>query len=199
MDQLGRQNYTTDPQGWKEGSGKGFEVDDPIFRVQVMKGDSPAAIKINQIVILNNIDLIGLSQADNLLFFLQSIGSPQGIVEAGNSIEEGNLAGLENPLQLGQIKASKGPLNADKGQILLFHQGLHAVIGRTFQQNLFPLAAKIHLREDIEGLLGPCCDDQLVLFTVDIIIHEQLMAGGNQVLQAFLLVVVVEEVIFTAN
>ena len=101
LDQGRWQNHTTDPQGWKEGSGKGFEVDDPVFRVQIMKGDSPAAIKISQIVILNNIDLIGLSQADNLLFFLQSIGSPQGIVEAGNSIEEGNLTGLENPLQLG--------------------------------------------------------------------------------------------------
>ena len=120
-------------------------------------------------------------------------------MEAGNSIEEGNLAGLENSLQLGQIKASKGPLNADKGQILLFHQGLHAVIGRTFQQNLFPLAAKIHLREDIEGLLGTCCDDQLVPAAIDIVVHEQLMAGGNQVLQTLLLVVVVEEVIFTAN
>ena len=46
LDQLGRQDHATDPQGWKESSSEGFEVDDSILRVQVMKGDSPAAIEI---------------------------------------------------------------------------------------------------------------------------------------------------------
>ena len=73
------------------------------------------------------------------------------------------------------------------------------MIGRLFYQDFLGLARKGYLRKNKQGLLGSRSQYQLVSLAVESLVKEEFMNGLSEFFKTFLVIIVVEEVVFPAN
>ena len=73
------------------------------------------------------------------------------------------------------------------------------MVGGLFHQNGLFAIRKVDLRENVEGLLGTGSQNQIVCRSVDRGVQEQALDRLSQILQSFLLGVVVKKIVFSTD